>query len=185
MVNAMNEEWAPESWTLVLVTGDGAGRALARKRAGGALPLRSSVARDITRDKRILPWPGTTPRLRPCSAPPPSSAPLFSRPVTARDAGAKAALRLDLHCSAGVMSWFVHAKGALRRLLQRPRAQRIWITARSAERGALAWSRWPAVSATSGQLGSNSGLAARACGVTPPGSRRDRWTGGTPGGLRR
>jgi hypothetical protein len=32
-----------ESWTLVLVAIAGAGRPLARKRAGGALPLKSSV----------------------------------------------------------------------------------------------------------------------------------------------
>jgi hypothetical protein len=40
-VNDVTDD-APESWTLVLVAGAGAGRPLARKRAGGALPLKAA-----------------------------------------------------------------------------------------------------------------------------------------------
>jgi len=37
----MTRRHARESWTLVLFATDGAGRWVARKRAGGALPLRA------------------------------------------------------------------------------------------------------------------------------------------------
>src|SRR5215471_9927476 len=41
-VNDLTEK-APESWTLVLVATLGAGRSVARKRAGGALPLPPTI----------------------------------------------------------------------------------------------------------------------------------------------
>jgi hypothetical protein len=42
MVKVMTRRNARESWTLVLFAADGAGRWVARKRAGDALPLKAA-----------------------------------------------------------------------------------------------------------------------------------------------